>query len=346
MVGRWKLFGAKWGRARRVWVGAAIGVVALLVGGMAVLTSTDGGGSSSSSVAEPSTGGWTGAPVPGSGRSSLPADSAAAAPEPGTSGGGAAEKVPGTLPQQLPLPPGTQRSLVRTAQLSVDVDEAAAATRQVRTAAAAVGGLVVEERSGERGSFLVLRVPVDTLDRVIDDIAAIGRVTSRSSQVVDTTAEVVDLDARVASQQASVARIRTLLAQAVSIGDVVAIESELAQREADLDSLTGRLAALKDQVALSTLTIDLHMPSTVGIDDPDDRAAGFFDGLDAGWKGVVALGSATAAVLGFVLPFIPVVAVVVGMGWLARRLVRNRRVVAADAAGASGRSGPGSVGES
>ena len=110
------------------------------------------------------------------------------------------------------------------------------------------------------------------------------------------------------------ARVRALLAQATSIGDVVAIESELARREADLDSLTNRLAALRDQVAMSTLSVELRTPSTA-VRRRRPRAAGFSDGLDAGWRGLVALGTAVAAV-GFLLPFLPVLAVLSGWaGW-------------------------------
>jgi len=333
-----KLFRARWWRARRGWLTGAVAVVALLVAGLAVLSWPVERSSSGGSMASV-------APSP-SGRSGTAADLAAAGPEasiaPQTGNDGS-----GSVPQQLPGVPigANQRQLVRSAQLTVEVDESAAATRQVRTTATAAGGLVVQEQSSDRGSWLVLRVPADSLDRVIDDIAAIGKVTGRTSQVTDSTAEVVDLDARVASQQASVARVRALLAQATSIGDVVAIESELARREADLDSLTNRLAALRDQVALSTLTIDLRTPSTPILDD-DERAAGFADGLATGWRGLVALGTAVAVVLGFLLPFLPVLAVLFGLGWAARRIVRGRRVVAAGGAGTGGSSGPGTAGES
>ena len=57
-----------------------------------------------------------------------------------------------------------------------------------------------------------MRVPADRLDQLIDSIAGLGHVTSRSAQVVDATEDVVDLDARVASQRASVDRVRALLA--------------------------------------------------------------------------------------------------------------------------------------
>jgi hypothetical protein len=158
--------------------------------------------------------------------------------------------------------------------------------------------------------------------------------------VLDATEEVVDLDARVASQTASVTRVRGLLAEARSIGDVVAVESELARREAELDSLTRRLAALREQVALSTLTVDLRTPGAVV---PQERPApGFLDGLTAGWEGLRTIGSAAAAVVGFVLPFLPVLGVLGGIGWLARRVVRARRTPAA----ADGGSGPGTEGGS
>ena len=306
------------GRARRRWLTGAVAALALLVGGLAVLTwpaQRSGSGGSAVSVA----------PAPGAaeagGARGAPDRSAAAAPQ--SSIGPQTGDAGGSVPQQFPgAPVGVgQRQLVRSAQLTVDVDESAAATRQVRTTAIAAGGLVVEEQTGERGAWLVLKVPADTLDRVIDDIAAIGHVTARTSQVTDHTDEAVDLDARVASQQASVARVRALLAQATSIGDVVAIESELARREADLDSLQRRLATLKDRVALSTLTVELRSAPAPA---PVTPAPGFGAGLGAGWAGLTVIGAGLATAAGFLLPFLPLLAIAGGVVWMVRR--RRARV--------------------
>ena len=163
---------------------------------------------------------------------------------------------------------GVTRSLVRTAQLSVDADDPVAATRRVRAAVVGAAGTVSQESSTDSGAQLTVRVPADRLDQLIDSIAGLGHVTNRTSQVVDATEDVVDLGARVASQRASVDRVRALLSEARSIGDVVAIESELTRREADLDSLTGRLNALKDQVALSTLVVDVEKAPITKTDTP------------------------------------------------------------------------------
>jgi hypothetical protein len=233
---------------------------------------------------------------------------------------------------------GVQRELVRSAQLTIEVDDSVARTRQVRTAAAALGALVVEEQASKGGAWLTLRVPSDALDRLIDEVAGLGTVVDRSGQVIDATEEVVDLDARVASQRASVDRIRALLTQAQTIGDIVAIESELASRQSELDSLTARLTALRDQVAMSTLTVDLRGPDAP-VPPVDPGPGGFLDGLAAGWAGLLAVGTAAAAVAGFVLPLLPVVALVAGIGWLVRRVLRGRRRPAPAGPAASGADG-------
>jgi hypothetical protein len=315
-------------RRRVVLVGVGV-VLAVLVAALTLVQvgSNAGGGAGDAMAVAPAR------PVPSVGAGDAGAEKGSAAP--GVSGSDA--QVPG-----VPLG-AVQRQLVRTAQLTVEVGDPVTAVRQVRTAAASVGGFVTEEQSGDTGSWLVLRVPTDALDRLIDEVTGYGHVTSRSSQVLDATEQVVDLDARVATQTASVARVRGLLAEARSIGDVVAIESELARREAELDSLTRRLAAVRDQVAMSTLTVDLRGPGAVP--PPDARPApGFLDGLAAGWEGLRVIGSVAAAVVGFVVPFLPVLAVLAGFVLLGRRIVRTRRTPAA--AGVSGRSGPGSEGES
>lgn len=210
------------------------------------------------------------------------------------------------------------RSVVRTAQLTVETADPGALTRRVRVAVAGAAGTVAEESSTDTGAQLTVRVPADRLDQLIDAIAGLGRVTSRTALAVDVTENVVDLDARVAVQRASVDRVRALLAQARSIGDVVAIESELTRREADLDSLTGRRDALKDQVALSTLTVDVAKAPATTTESP--QPTGFLAGVAAGWDGLKAAAAVAGAVVGYLLPFLPVLAVILGLVWAGRRL--------------------------
>src|SRR3954466_2848454 len=129
----------------------------------------------------------------------------AGAPAPGSAAGSADASAPTDRGSAAGVPlGGVQRELIRSARVRVEGGDAVARPRQVRAAAVAVGGLVVEEQSGERSAWLTLRVPADSLDRLVDDVGGLGRVVDRSARVSDVTEDVVDLDARVASQRASV----------------------------------------------------------------------------------------------------------------------------------------------
>ncbi len=171
-----------------------------------------------------------------------------------------------------------------------------------------------------------MRVPVAGLDRLVDDLAATGTVLARSARTEDATAQIVDLDGRLATQQASVTRVRALLALASAIGEFVTVEAELGRREADLVSLQRRLASLRDRAALSTLTVELRRAPVVA--PHDAPPSGFGAGLGAGWAGVVVIGTALATAAGFLLPFLPVVAVVAAVAWT---VVRRRRAARAAA---------------
>jgi hypothetical protein len=124
----------------------------------------------------------------------------------------------------------------------------------------------------------------------------------------------------VKSQRASVERIRTLLGRASDIGDVVRLESELSRREADLDSLEARLASLDDSTTLATLVVTFNRPD---VETPagQDRD-GFVGGLLDGWHALGASATVVLQVVGALLPFALVLALLGALVWL---LLRRRR---------------------
>jgi len=201
----------------------------------------------------------------------------------------------------------TDRSIVRNATVTVEVDEVGRSAAQVREIAASLDGVVAQEDtalsdSAEPRSWLVVRVPADALDTALVRLAELGDVVQQGGSTDDVTGQVVDLQARIESQQASVERVRALLAEAESLGDVVTIEAELTRRQADLEALQAQAALLADQVALATVTVTLIEPST--------STGGFGDGLRAGWDAFVRSAQTLATGLGAILPFLAVLAVI------------------------------------
>jgi len=214
------------------------------------------------------------------------------------------------------------RSVVRNARLELSVGDVAAVSGRLRSVAAGVGGFVASEQSVDRSASFTLRIPAPRLDEVMNQLTAAGKVTARSEQADDVTDQVADLDGRLASQRAGVARIRALLDKATSVGDVVLIESELTQREADLESLQKRLAAVSSQVAMSTLTVAL---TPTPAPEAQPAGDGFLAGLAAGWRAFVTASGALLTALGAVLPFALLLALLGGLGLLGRRLLQRSR---------------------
>jgi hypothetical protein len=171
-------------------------------------------------------------------------------------------------------------------------------------------------------SLLVLRVPESSLGQALAQItgsAGVGKELSRSATAQDVTGDLADLQSRVATQRASVERIRALLGKAGSLRDVVLLESEVTKREADLEALEARRAALADRADLATLTVDLRTAAAV-VPAREKKRNAFLEGLDSGWQALMASMTVVLTVLGALLPLAIVVVLVGGpLLWVLRR---------------------------
>lgn len=243
-----------------------------------------------------------------------------AAPEAAESGGSARDsgvQPGGAGGQPGQLPAATERQIVRSASIELVVADLAGATERVRALGERYGGFVSDETAMAERSSLTLRVDSSRIDAALTDIASLGEVQVRRQRAEDVTEEVVDIETRLANQRASVARVRALLDRAVTLEEIVSLESELTDRQTELESLERRSAALSGQVELATIEVDLEQPDAAAAGDE----AGFGTGLSAGWRALLAFGTVALTVIGAVLPFVAVLAVpAVGLaGWLRYR---------------------------
>ena len=166
---------------------------------------------------------------------------------------------------------------------------------------------------------VVLRVPAESYSDVVSELEALGETVSRTRTADDVTDQVVDVETRIETQEASIDRLQQLLSEASRIADILAIETELTMRIAELESLQARLEQLNDLTDLATVTVTFYPPETVV-----DEGTGFVAGLRAGWDaflrtvelGLTALGALTPFVAALALVAVPLVA------WL---VVRHRR---------------------
>lgn len=239
-----------------------------------------------------------------------------------------------------------EREIITSASASIEVDDVAAAARQVGNAAVAREGYVESMNVGTSGgvapydgaepgiaydtmpypyppdgAWVSVRVPSAELPAMIDELADIGEVTSSSINRQDVTEQAVDLRARIDAAEASVARLTELMGQATSVADLLTAESALSERQAQLESYQQQLQSLEGMVELSSLTVSL----TPVFEPVEADPAGFGDGLAAGWNGLVATLNGIVVALGFLLPWLVVIAIAGVIVWLIVRAARRRR---------------------
>ncbi len=228
--------------------------------------------------------------------------------------------------------PVSGRSLIYRGDLTVRVADVAAAADRLTSLVTTAGGHIGSEKriagSTQAEASITVRVPAKQFHGVLEQIAKLGEEVSRGSNSEDVTEAVVDLDTRIAAQRASVESVRRMFTQAKQLSEVVMLERELNQRQAELASLERKKATLDDLVALSTISVSLVGPHTPLPEPEEEPRPGFLGGLQAGWDAFVGTVQVALAVLGFLLPFLIALAIPVGL-LIALRRRRRPAVVAA-----------------
>jgi hypothetical protein len=215
-------------------------------------------------------------------------------------------------PPQAPAPPQTpvdgtyKRDIVTNGSLQMVVAEPTQAADRLASAVIGAGGRV-DSRSERSASSspavdLVLRIPSDKVDGVLADAKKLGAVQSMSIGHTDVTAQRVDLDARIGALQTSVNRLLELMGRAGNTADLLAAESSLTQRQAELDSLRAQRATLGDEIAYAMINVNLSAVPTV-------TRGGFLGALERGWQSLISTVHGVVVTVGFLIPWIPVVAV-------------------------------------
>ncbi|WP_227998633.1 DUF4349 domain-containing protein [Nocardia australiensis] len=166
---------------------------------------------------------------------------------------------------------------------------------------------------------LTVRVPADKTDAFIDGLGGIGSLTRVSTNRDDVTMQWEDLDAKITALQASVDRLRALMATATSTADLIAAEGALSSRQGQLDSLTAQKRRLDDQVALSSLTIDI----TTETKKSDAGPTNFWDGIVSGWHSMVDWLKDAIVFSGKAIPWLGLVVVIAAVVWGIVRAVRR-----------------------
>ena len=142
----------------------------------------------------------------------------------------------------------------------------------------------------ETSYHLNIRIPSEHFERFISDIeTGDGEILIKEINARDVTDQFIDLETRLENKRNYLKRYNDLLLKANSIKEILEIEEKIRALEEDIESATGRLKYLSDQVDYSTLdlTISTQKNFKYSPENRDKFTERLKQSLSKGWFGLV-----------------------------------------------------------
>ena len=235
--------------------------------------------------------------------------------------------VPATGDMMVENKVSIDRSIIKTSSLTIRVKNVEKSITQAQDLATQFEGRVDDssqyKNPGSEDSLsanLTIRVPSANLEKALEAFKGLGDVESSSISATDVTMQKVDLDARIAALTTSIERFKQLITTATNTSDLIAAETALAERQAELDSLTAQLKYLSEQVDMSVIYLALLPNDSFSAIKP----IGFLAGIEKGFVALLNAAANLTSILGYFIPWFVAILVIVAIFKLISRIRKNR----------------------
>jgi hypothetical protein len=228
-------------------------------------------------------------------------------------------------PQAQAAQQDLQRLVIKTADISLQVESARDAEAAVRAEVARLGGYVVKvETSGTDQNLstrVTFRVPAARFDEALSGVQGLAKkVLARTVSGDDVTEEFVDIESRLHNLAATRDRLQSFLDKAVTVDDALKVNQSLSDIQGQIEQLKGRQQFLKQSAALSTISVSLAPIPSIAPIVPEEGWQPLTVARDA-LRGLASFGQGLATIAIVVLVWAPVWLPLGLVGlWLLRRL--------------------------
>ncbi len=162
----------------------------------------------------------------------------------------------------------TDRKIIKTASLSVEVDDYDAAAIKVMNLAQKYSGFVTDssaytDKNGKKKGHINIRIPSEHFDAALIETGTFGKVKSQTTGGNDVTEEYIDLKARLNNSRKEEERLQTILTKAEDVNDILRVEREISRVRGEIERLQGRIQYMDNHVSFSSLQIEIYEPTPV-----------------------------------------------------------------------------------
>jgi hypothetical protein len=161
----------------------------------------------------------------------------------------------------------SNRMIVKNADVRLMVKDTDVAIDRATQIIGDAGGYIVSSRvwyqdyygNNLKYAAITIGVPVEEFENVLSRLRGLAlRVVDEIASGDDVTEQYVDLQSQLVNLEATRARIQEFLQDAKTIDEALRINQELANIEAQIEQIKGRMNYLSDRSAYSTITVNLE----------------------------------------------------------------------------------------
>lgn len=227
--------------------------------------------------------------------------------------------------------PERQAKIIYTAELTMETTSFDEARQNLASLTEEYGGYYasssVSAGDGFRAAGFTIRIPAESYWDFLDRAEGLCHVLRAEQYADDVSEAYYDTQGRLQTQQTKLARLQELLDEAVSMEDIITIESALSETEEMIDALSGTLRRYDGQVDYATVTV--HLREVGRLSGGAEPVQGFGGRLAAafrsGWNGFLSAMEEAALALAYGWMWLIVAAAALTAVLLLWRGIRRRK---------------------
>lgn len=216
-----------------------------------------------------------------------------------------------------------ERKIVYRADLTIETTDLVGTREKILNLMETENGILEYNEQNEQQFYLSLKIPAEKFEEFLNEAKAVGRVIYSSISANDVTEQYIDTETRLASKRALLEKYQSYLPQAKDLKEILEVEAQINSVTTELEQWEGRLQRLEKEVAYSSVSVRLKLPTYVEKEDDAKTIADLFLSIGKNLRiafAYIALGLIYIAAVGG--PFIAAVVIIALCIRIARRKKR------------------------